>query len=252
MCTFDGRSSTDENPTALTYSWNFGLRAPAPAPVPIKTYTSPGTFPVDADGHGRVERVTNTSAAAEHHDHRAAGQHRPGADVHDGLHGPDLRGQQHRHRRPATRATPSPTRGTGATARPLSTGATPTRAHLRDAGHVHDHADDDGRLGQGGLDDPQRHAGRAGGNQPPTAAFTASCATFTVCQTNSAGTVDPDGDAIKYAWTFGEANFGGVASTTNTSTASTRRTRTTCPGTYTITLTATDAWGKFSTRRRRT
>ena len=34
------------------------------------------------------------------------------------------------------------------------------------------------------------------GNQPPSVAFTASCPTYTTCQFNSAGTVDPEGDAI--------------------------------------------------------
>src|SRR5207342_2929943 len=29
MCTFDGRSSTDENPNSLTYSWSFGTQGTA-------------------------------------------------------------------------------------------------------------------------------------------------------------------------------------------------------------------------------
>jgi PKD repeat protein len=43
VCTFDGRSSTDENTPALTYSWNFGQGTGSGA-VTTKTYTSAGTF----------------------------------------------------------------------------------------------------------------------------------------------------------------------------------------------------------------
>jgi PKD repeat protein len=47
VCTFDGRSSTDENPSTLTYSWNFGTgQGSGSGPVPVKRYTAPGTFTV--------------------------------------------------------------------------------------------------------------------------------------------------------------------------------------------------------------
>jgi hypothetical protein len=45
-CSFDGRGSTDENPTALTYSWSFGALGSASSPTPSKTFTSAGNFPV--------------------------------------------------------------------------------------------------------------------------------------------------------------------------------------------------------------
>ncbi|MEV4416634.1 PKD domain-containing protein [Catellatospora sp. NPDC049609] len=45
VCTFDGRSSTDENTPALTYSWNFGQGSGSGA-VATKTYTAAGTFNV--------------------------------------------------------------------------------------------------------------------------------------------------------------------------------------------------------------
>lgn len=47
-CSFDARTSTDENPTTLTYSWSYGT-TPASSgsgPVPVKTFTSAGTFTV--------------------------------------------------------------------------------------------------------------------------------------------------------------------------------------------------------------
>ncbi len=45
VCTFDGRTSTDENTPALTYSWNFGQGSGSGA-VATKTYTSAATFNV--------------------------------------------------------------------------------------------------------------------------------------------------------------------------------------------------------------
>lgn len=45
VCTFDARGSTDENPTALTYSWNFGNGSGSGAVV-TRTYTSAATYAV--------------------------------------------------------------------------------------------------------------------------------------------------------------------------------------------------------------
>jgi len=44
VCTFDGRTSTDENVPALVYSWNFGNGTTGSGPVPVRTYATPGTF----------------------------------------------------------------------------------------------------------------------------------------------------------------------------------------------------------------
>jgi PKD repeat protein len=46
VCTFDARSSTDENPQTLTYSWSFG-NGGGSGPVPERTYTSPGSYTVE-------------------------------------------------------------------------------------------------------------------------------------------------------------------------------------------------------------
>ena len=44
VCEFDGRSSTDERPTALTYSWSFGTgQGTGSGAVVRKTFTAPGT-----------------------------------------------------------------------------------------------------------------------------------------------------------------------------------------------------------------
>jgi PKD repeat protein len=45
VCSFDGRSSTDESPSSLVYSWNFGPnQGTASGPVPTRIYNQPGTY----------------------------------------------------------------------------------------------------------------------------------------------------------------------------------------------------------------
>jgi PKD repeat protein len=68
--------------------------------------------------------------------------------------------------------------------------------------------------------------------------FTTSCPSYTTCQMNSAGTVDPDGDAIRYSWNFGDGGTSTSASPSRTFAA---------PGTYTVVLTVTDVWGRAGT-----
>ena len=47
VCAFDGRASTDENPTSLTYAWSYGSgQGTGTGPVPTKIYSAPGTFTV--------------------------------------------------------------------------------------------------------------------------------------------------------------------------------------------------------------
>ena len=58
---------------------------------------------------------------------------------------------------------------------------------------------------------------------------------------NSFGTADPNGDQIRYAWTFGD---GGTSTSSNP-------TRTYVnAGTYTITLTVTDGWNRSASTTR--
>jgi PKD repeat protein len=77
------------------------------------------------------------------------------------------------------------------------------------------------------------------GNTAPHVEFTASCTTSRTCQLNSSGTVDNEGDAIKYSWTWGDGTSGSTSA--NPSHTYTN------PGTYTITLTVTDVWGRVGT-----
>ena len=67
VCTFDGRTSTDETPASLTYSWNFG-NGTGSGPVPKRTYTAAGTYTVTLtvrDEFGLVGTTTGTVTIAE-------------------------------------------------------------------------------------------------------------------------------------------------------------------------------------------
>ena len=70
------------------------------------------------------------------------------------------------------------------------------------------------------------------GNVAPTPTFTVSCVAL-ACLTSSAGTFDANGDVIRYSRNFGDAS----ALSTATSPSHTYLAN----GTYTITLTTTDA-----------
>ena len=45
VCTYDGRTSTDENAPTLSYAWNFG-NGTGSGPLPTRTYTSANTYSV--------------------------------------------------------------------------------------------------------------------------------------------------------------------------------------------------------------
>lgn len=79
------------------------------------------------------------------------------------------------------------------------------------------------------------------GNVAPTVAFATNCIAL-ACATSSSGTADPNaGDTIIYLWNFGD----GTATSTSTSPSHTYAVQ----GTYPITLTVTDGWGKATTSR---
>ena len=70
-CEFDGRGSTDENPTTLTYAWNFGTTpaSTGTGAVVRKTFTTAGTYTVSLtakDEYGNLSApVTQTVTIAE-------------------------------------------------------------------------------------------------------------------------------------------------------------------------------------------
>ena len=81
------------------------------------------------------------------------------------------------------------------------------------------------------------------GNVAPVPTFIQSCQGLT-CSVSSAGTADPNtGDTIAYSWNWGD----GTALSTGASPAAHVYA---AAGSYTITLTTTDGWGKFASTTR--
>jgi PKD repeat protein len=67
VCSFDGRTSTDENAPALTYSWNFG-NGVGTGPLPTRTYTAAGTYTVTLtvrDEYGLTGTTSRTVTITE-------------------------------------------------------------------------------------------------------------------------------------------------------------------------------------------
>ncbi len=78
-----------------------------------------------------------------------------------------------------------------------------------------------------------RGQGGGGSNQPPVAAFTASC-TYLTCSFNSGSSSDPDGSISSRQWTFGDSSTGSGATVAHPYDAA---------GPYSVTLTVTDNSG---------
>jgi len=240
VCIFDGRSSTDETPTSLTYSWNFGSQGTATGPLPTKTFTAPGTFPVTLTVRDEWT-LTNTSAPQNVTIVEPSGNSAPVPTFVRSCIGLTCSVNSQGTADPNTGdvITYSWNWGDGTTP---STGAAPA-AHLYAApgNYTITLTTTDG-WGNAASTSLGVTMSEPPGNTAPSATFTTTCASFTVCQMNSAGTLDAEGDTIRYSWNWGDLTA--VSTTANPS-----HTYFTT-GTYTIVLTATDVWGKAGTAER--
>jgi PKD repeat protein len=237
VCVFDGRGSTDENANSLTYSWNFGTQGTATGPLPTKTFTAPGTFPVTLTVRDEWT-VTNTSAAQNVTIAEPTGNSAPVPTF--------IRICTGLTCSVTSQGTADPNTGDVITyswnwgdGTALSTGASPAAHVYAAAGNYTITLTTTDGWGKAASTTRDVSLSEPAGNTAPTATFTASCAAFTVCQTNSAGTADAEGDAIRYSWNWGDLTA--VSTTANPSHTYS------VPGTYTIVLTVTDVWGKSST-----
>ena len=240
VCTFDGRASTDENSSSLTYSWNFGTQGTATGPLPTKSFTAPGTFPVTLTVRDEWT-LTNTSAAQNVTITEPSGNSAPVPTFVQSCTGLTCA--------VSSQGTSDPNPGDVITyvwnwgdSTPTSSGASPAAHVYAAAGNYTITLTTTDGWGKSasttravGLSEPP-------GNTAPHVDFTATCASFTVCQMNSAGTTDAEGDTLRYSWSWGDL----TAATTTASPSHTYATT----GTYEIVLTVTDVWGKVGTATR--
>ena len=199
VCTFDGRGSTDENPTSLTYTWNFGtlgVHDNGSGPLPTRTFTapSPAGAPFQVTLTVRDEwTVTNTSAAQSVTIVEPTGNSAPVPTFITELHRAHLLGEQPGHGGPEHRVTRIAYSWNWGDGTALSTGASPSaHAYAAAGAYTITLTTTDG---WGKLASTTRNVTltEPAGNQPPSVAFTASCPTYTTCQFNSAGHGRPRG-----------------------------------------------------------
>jgi PKD repeat protein len=245
VCTFDGRGSTDENPTSLAYSWNFGTSSGSTTngsgPLPTRTFTAPS--PAGAPFQVTLTvtdewTVANTSAAQSVTIVEPAGNSAPVPTFITSCIGLTCSVSSSGTADPNTGDTISYSWnwGDGTAA---STGASPSAHVYAGPGAYNIILTVTDGWGKTSATTRTVTLTEPAGNQPPSATFTSSCPTYTTCTFNSAGTIDPEGDVpIRYAWTFGD---------TGTSTSANPSRTYAAPGTYTVTLTATDVWGRSTT-----
>ncbi|MFN8232412.1 MAG: PKD domain-containing protein [Actinomycetota bacterium] len=237
VCSFDGRSSTDETPATLTYSWSFG-NGNGSGPVPTRTYTSPGSFTVtltvrDENGLSGVtsQIVTITEPAGN----------LPPTSV---ISTPVCTARTCNFSS-ATSADPNIgdsisrmwTFGDGTT----STSTSTSKTYAADGTYTVTLTVTDG-WGAFQTTSVVVTIAEPAGNLPPTAVIGAPVCAARACNFFGTGSSDPNGDAITYLWNWGDGTATGTGATpTHTYVAD---------GTYTVTLTVTDAWGDATTTTR--
>ncbi|MGY2701895.1 PKD domain-containing protein [Nocardioides sp. HB32] len=237
VCTFDGRGSTDENTASLTYSWNFGSQGTATGPLPTKTFTAPGTFPVTLTVTDEW-KATNTSAAQNVTITEPSGNSAPVPTFAQSCQGLTCAVSSQGTTDPNTGDVINYSWNWGDNTTP-STGASPAAHVYAGAGTYTITLTTTDGWGKAASTSKTFTLSEPAGNSAPHVEFTTSCTSFTVCQMNSSGTADAEGDAITYSWNWGDG-------TTPTTTASPAHTYATA-GTYTVALTVTDVWGKATT-----
>jgi PKD repeat protein len=238
VCTFDARTSTDEDTSTLTYSWVFGTtQGTATGPLPVKTFTAPGTFPVTltvTDEWGVTATTTLNVTVTE-----PLGNVAPVPTFTTSCIALACG--------TSSAGTVDPNLGDVITyswnwgdASAASTGATASHTYAVPGTYTITLTTTDGWL-KSASTTHQVVLVEPVGNVAPVATFTSACVAL-ACQTNSAGTNDPNGDVIRYSWNFGDASaLSTAASPAHTYAAA---------GTYTIALTVTDGWNRSTTTTR--
>lgn len=215
---FDARGSTDADGDALTYAWSFGDGATATGPTAAHTYAAAGTYTVTltaSDGKasdGATYAVTATRANAAPNAAFTVG----GAGLSwsfDATSSTDADGDA---------LTYAWTFGDGASA----TGAKATHAYAAPGSYPVKLTVSDGKA----SDAASATVTATQPNRAPTASFTVSGQDATWSFDGTAST-DPDGNALTYAWSFGDGATATGPTATHTYAAA---------GAYTVRLTVSD------------
>jgi PKD repeat protein len=238
VCPFDGRGSTDENPTALTYSWNFGTgQGTGSGPVPTRRFTAPGTFNVVLtvrDEWNATATTTLPVTIAE-----PAGNQAPSAVLLSNCIALACSVSSSGSADPNVGDVVTYTWNWG-DGSPTVTGTTATRTYATPGTYTIELTARDG-WGKATTVTKTIVLTEPATNAPPTPAMAVTC-TGLVCSATSAGTTDPEGDQIRYSWNWGDGSPAVTAANATRTYAAT--------GTYTVTLTATDGWNRSATATR--
>ena len=236
VCSFDGRGSTDENTSSLIYTWNFGSNnSGTSGAIPVRTYTRPGTYTPTLTVRDEWNVSSEVFTLPSFTIVEPSANQAPTSAFLNSCTGLTCQTSNTSSDPNNDSLTYAWSFGDGTT----STSTSPSKTYTTAGTYTITLTATDawGRVGT--VASREVVLSEPAGNTAPTVAFTASCTSFTICQMNSApGTVDAEGDTLRYAWDFGDGG-------TSTS-ASPSRTYAT-PGTYAVTLTVTDVWGRSGT-----
>jgi PKD repeat protein len=234
VCTFDGRGSTDENPSGLSYSWVFGTtQGTATGAVPVKTFTAPGSFPVTLTVRDEWNATATTTLSVTVVEPGSNAAPVPTATVTCSELTCAVSSAGSFDPQPSDVLTYSWSWGDGTA---NSAGAGATHTYAAPGTYTVTLTATDG-WGKSAATSRTVTLTEPVGNQPPTVAFSWSC-TGPVCAMSSNGTVDPEGNQLRYLWTW---NAGASTSTSAFPTITFPG-----PGTYPVTLRVTDGWNRFS------
>jgi PKD repeat protein len=238
VCTFDGRTSTDENPPTLTYSWNFG-QGSGSGPVPTRTYTSAGTFTVTLtvrDENGLSGVTSQTVTIAE-----PAGNLPPVPVINA----------------PSCAARVCNISGVGSAdpnvgdtftylwnfgdGSATSTSSSSSHTFLADGTYTVTLTTTDG-WGKAASTTRTITIAKPGTNLPPIPVISAPVCLARACNFFGSGSSDPNGDTFTYLWNWGDNTATGTGVTPSHTYA--------VDGVYTVTLAVTDAWGDSASTTR--
>ncbi len=238
VCSFDGRSSTDEHAVTLTYSWNFG-NGSGSGPVPTRTYTAAGAFTVTLtvrDEYGATGSSSQTVTIAE-----PTGNVAPTPVIST----PSCAGLTCNL---SSAASTDPNVGDTFTrvwdfgdGTPTSTSTALSHTFSASGTYTVTLTVTDG-WGRSASTWIQITRTEPSDNAAPAPLISSPVCTGLVCSFSGIGSTDPNGDAMTYLWDFGDG--------TPTSTSSTPSHTYAAAGTYTVTLTVSDVWKRSGTTTR--